>query len=217
MGQFPINLNLAGRPVLVVGGGRIALRKVQQLLLADADVTVLSPSIVDELRALPVAKIEREYRIGDVSGYRLVITATGVRGVDQQIYDDCEIRNIWVNSADDPERCAFTLPATMRRGELMVTVSTAGASPALASFLRSRLESAIGRQRDSVRCSRLSSPPSFMNGFGNASRETGHRRVPEPPERMTGISMAMSDERTGGSDGLYAAARRAVGTCSPTI
>ena len=91
MGQFPINLNLAGRPVLVVGGGRIALRKVQQLLLADADVTVLSPSIVDELRALPVAKIEREYRIGDVSGYRLVITATGVRGVDQQIYDDCEI------------------------------------------------------------------------------------------------------------------------------
>jgi precorrin-2 dehydrogenase/sirohydrochlorin ferrochelatase len=144
MGQFPINLNLAGRPVLVVGGGRIALRKVQQLLLADADVTVLSPSIVDELRALPVAKIEREYRIGDVSGYRLVITATGVRGVDQQIYDDCEIRNIWVNSADDPERCAFTLPATMRRGELMVTVSTAGASPALASFLRSRLESAIG-------------------------------------------------------------------------
>ena len=144
MGQFPINLNLAGRPVLVVGGGRIALRKVQQLLLADADVTVLSPSIVDELRALPVAKIEREYRIGDVSGYRLVITATGVRDVDQQIYYDCEIRNIWVNSADDPERCAFTLPATMRRGELMVTVSTAGASPALASFLRSRLESAIG-------------------------------------------------------------------------
>lgn len=150
MGQFPINLNLAGRPVLVVGGGRIALRKVQQLLLADADVTVLSPSIVDELRALPVAKIEREYRIGDVSGYRLVITATGVRGVDQQIYDDCEIRNIWVNSADDPERCSFTLPAVVRRGDLMITVSTAGASPAVASYLRARLAEAIGPEWESV-------------------------------------------------------------------
>ena len=144
MAQFPINLNLAGRPVLVVGGGRIAHRKVQQLLMAEADVTVLAPSIIDELRTLPVAVIEREYERGDVNGHRLVITATGVLDVDQQIFDDCEDANIWVNSADDPARCTFTLPATMRRGELMITVSTAGASPALASFLRSRLEAAIG-------------------------------------------------------------------------
>lgn len=144
MAQFPINLNLAGRAVLVVGGGRIAHRKVQQLLMADADVTVLAPGIIDELRALPVTVIERAYERGDVAGYRLVITATGVLDVDQRIFDDCEDRNIWVNSADDPARCTFTLPATMRRGELMITVSTAGASPALASFLRSRLESAIG-------------------------------------------------------------------------
>ena len=144
MSQFPINLNLAGRPVLVVGGGRIAHRKVQQLLMADATVTVLAPAVVDELRALPVAIIEREYVRGDVNGYRLVITATGVLEVDQQIFDDCEDANIWVNSADDPARCTFTLPSTMRRGELMITVSTAGASPALASFLRSRLETAIG-------------------------------------------------------------------------
>ncbi|MEY4031164.1 MAG: Precorrin-2 dehydrogenase, partial [Actinomycetota bacterium] len=93
MAQFPVNLNLVGRPVLVVGGGRIALRKVQQLLMADADVTVLAPSVVDELRALPVAIIEREYERGDVAGYRLVITATGVLEVDQHIYDDCEDRN----------------------------------------------------------------------------------------------------------------------------
>ena len=88
MAQFPVNLNLAGRPVLVVGGGRIAHRKVQQLLMAEAHVTVLAPSIIDELRALPVAVIEREYERGDVNGHRLVITATGVLDVDQQIFDE---------------------------------------------------------------------------------------------------------------------------------
>lgn len=144
MAQFPVNLNLAGRPVLVVGGGRIALRKVQQLLVAGADITVLAPSIVDGFAELPVRTVQREYEAGDVNEYRLVVTATGVRDVDQQIFDECEARGIWVNSADDPDRCTFTLPAVMRRGELMVTVSSAGASPALASFLRGRLEHAIG-------------------------------------------------------------------------
>ena len=141
--QFPVNLNLTGRPVLVVGGGRIAYRKVQQLLAAGGEVTVLSPDFVDEFHALPVALLTREYASGDVANFRLVITATGNMVVDQQIYDECEVRGIWVNSADDPDRCAFTLPATLRRGSLMVTVSTGGASPALASWLRSHLELSI--------------------------------------------------------------------------
>lgn len=144
MAQFPVNLNLAGRPVLVVGGGRIALRKVQQLLVAGADITVLAPVIVDELRELPVRILQREYAAGDVVGFRLVVTATGVLDVDQQIYDECEALGTWVNSADDPARCTFTLPAVMRRGDLMVAVSSGGASPALASFLRARLEEQIG-------------------------------------------------------------------------
>lgn len=144
MAQFPVNLNLAGRPVLVVGGGRIALRKVQQLLVAGADITVLAPVIVDELRELPVRILQREYAAGDVDGFRLVVTATGVLHVDQQIFDECEALGTWVNSADDPARCTFTLPAVMRRGDLMVAVSSGGASPALASFLRARLEEQIG-------------------------------------------------------------------------
>lgn len=144
MAQFPVNLNLTGRPVLVVGGGRIALRKVQQLLVAGADITVLAPVIVDELRELPVRILQREYAAGDVDGFRLVVTATGVLHVDQQIFDECEALGTWVNSADDPARCTFTLPAVMRRGDLMVAVSSGGASPALASFLRARLEEQIG-------------------------------------------------------------------------
>ena len=141
--QFPVNLNLHGRPVLVVGGGRIALRKVEQLLIADAEVTVLSPIFVDEFTSLPVTLVQREYASGDVDAFRLVITATGNTPVDQQIFDECEAKGIWINSADDPDRCAFTLPAALRRGDLMVTVSTGGASPALASWLRSHLELSI--------------------------------------------------------------------------
>ena len=141
--QFPVNLNLHGRPVLVVGGGRIALRKVEQLLMADAEVTVLSPMFVEEFTSLPVTLVERVYAAGDVDAFRLVITATGNTPVDQQIFDECEAKGIWINSADDPDRCAFTLPAALRRGDLMVTVSTGGASPALASWLRSHLELSI--------------------------------------------------------------------------
>ena len=141
--QFPVNLNLHGRPVLVVGGGRIAYRKVEQLLMADAEVTVLSPMFVDEFHSLPVTLVQREYASGDIDAFRLVITATGNTPVNQQIYDECEAKGIWINSADDPDRCAFTLPAALRRGDLMFTVSTGGASPALASWLRSHLELSI--------------------------------------------------------------------------
>ena len=138
--QFPINLNLAGRKVLVVGAGRIATRKAQQLVPCGADVTVIAPLVVPEMRELPVTILEREYATGDALGYRLVITATGNVIVDQAIYDECEAAGIWVNSADDPERCAFTLPAVVRRGSLMVTSSTGGASPALSSWIRARLD-----------------------------------------------------------------------------
>ena len=142
--QFPVNLNLVGRPVLVVGGGRIAFRKVQQLLAAGGDVTVLAPQIIDEFKELPVTLVHREYATGDVAKFRLIITATGNTPVDQAIFDECEELGIWVNSADDPVRCSFTLPAAFRRGPVMITVSTGGASPALASFLRSELEQLVG-------------------------------------------------------------------------
>mgnify|MGYP000288787857 FL=1 len=155
MAQFPINLNLAGRPVLVVGGGRIAFRKVQQLLAAGGDVTVLAPQIIDEFTDLPVTLVHREYATGDVAKFRLIITATGNTPVDQAIFDECEELGIWVNSADDPARCSFTLPAAFRRGPVMITVSTGGASPALASFLRSELEQLVGPEFAEVAASKV--------------------------------------------------------------
>ncbi len=142
--QFPINLNLNGRPCLIVGAGRIGLRKTEQLLACHADVTVLAPQVHEGFAQLPVRVLRRPYESGDVAGFRLVITATADPVLDQQIYDEAEAHGIWVNSADDPDRCSFTLPAVVRRGSLMLTASTGGASPALSSWLRQRL----GREFD---------------------------------------------------------------------
>lgn len=142
--QFPVNLNLNGRRCLVVGAGRIALRKVDQLLTCGAEVTVIAPVVHPDLRTRRITVIERAYRAHDVDGYRLVITATGDTGVDQQIFDEAEANGIWVNSADDPDRCTFTLPAVVRRGSLLLTASTGGASPALSSWIRRQLENTFG-------------------------------------------------------------------------
>jgi len=143
--SYPVNLVVAGRPALVVGGGRVALGKVRGLLDAGAAVTVVAPEVVDELAALEGVRIERRpYAAGEAASYRLVVTATGVREVDQVVFDDAEAAAVWVNSADDPARCSFTLPARVRRGDLLVTVSTGGRSPALASWLRERFEAELG-------------------------------------------------------------------------
>jgi len=151
--QYPVNLVLSGRPVLVVGGGRVALRKVEGLLACGAAVTVIAPEVVPELAAEPdVRVLARRYVEGDVGrgGYRLVITATDDRAVNQQVHDDAEAAGVWVNSADDPERCTFTLPALVRRGPLMLTVATGGHSPAVSSWLRSRLEQEYGPEYETL-------------------------------------------------------------------
>ncbi len=144
--QYPVNLCLTGRSVLVVGGGRIALRKVEGLRVAGARVHVVAPHVDEAIQAMGegVSWEERPYRRGEAGQYRLVITATGDVSVAQEVYDDAEAAGVWVNSADDPDRCSFTLPAVIRRGPLVVAVSTGGHSPALASWLRARLESELG-------------------------------------------------------------------------
>ena len=145
--QYPVNLVLTGKRCLVVGGGKVALRKVEGLLACGADVTVLAPEVHPDLAADPsVQVLGRAYVEGDAGrgGYRLVITATNDRAVNQQVHDDADAAGIWVNSADDPERCTFTLPAVVRNGPLMLTVATGGHSPALASHLKARLAEEYG-------------------------------------------------------------------------
>ena len=145
--QYPVNLVLTGRPCLVVGGGRIAARKVEGLVACGARVHVVASAVGDEIRALAGSGVtweERPYRRGEVAGYRLVISATDDAEVNRAVFADGEQAGVWTNSADDPANCSFTLPAVVRRGPLMVTVSTGGHSPALATWLRSRVAEEVG-------------------------------------------------------------------------
>ena len=137
--QYPVNLILAGKPCLVVGGGAMAARKVAGLLACGADVRVIAAGAGPEIRAMGLVE-ERPYRRGDVAGYRLVIAATDDPETNRAVFEDGEAAGIWVNSADDPASCSFTLPSVVRRGPIMVTVSTGGHSPALAAWLKGRVQ-----------------------------------------------------------------------------
>ena len=143
--QYPVNLVLDGRQCLVVGGGKIALRKVEGLLACGARVRVVAPRITRELRMLDEVMFdERPWRPDDLAGVWLVIAATDDPAVNGAVFDAGQRAGIWVNGADDPAHCSFTLPSVVRRGDLQVAVSTGGRSPALASWLRRRLEGEIG-------------------------------------------------------------------------
>ena len=171
--QYPVNLMLEGRPCLVVGGGAVALRKVEGLLACGADVTVVAPSVDGRLRALPgVTFEERTYRRGEVSGYRLAIAATDSPEANAAVFHDGEEAGVWVNGADDPANCSFTLPSVLRRGALMVTVSTAGRSPALARWLRQRLEAEIGPEFE-VLLDLLASERDLLRAEGRSTEGPG--------------------------------------------
>ena len=142
---YPVNLVVAGRRCVVVGGGAVAARKVEGLVAAGADVVVIAPSIDQSIRSHPgVETVEREYRSGDLNGAWLVIAATDDPAVNRRVHDDGEASRVWVNAADDPPACSFTLPAVLRRGPVQIAVSTSGHSPALASWIRSQIGESLG-------------------------------------------------------------------------
>jgi siroheme synthase-like protein len=145
-----VALRVAGRPCLVVGAGPVAARKVADLLAAGALVSVVAPEAVEAVRALAAAGSvswePRGFDERDLDGVRLVVTATGHREVDERVYRAADERGLWVNSADDPDRCSFYLTAQVRRDPVIVAVTTAGSSPALASYLRRHLELVLGRE-----------------------------------------------------------------------
>ena len=144
---YPVSLDVSGRSCLVVGGGRVAARKARTLVECGAAVTVVAPSLSADMESLvPLlhALERREYGRGDASAFRLVVTATGIAEVDAAVYADADAAGVWTNSADDPAHSSFILPAVHRDGAVTVSVSTGGLSPALASWLRTRLGSECG-------------------------------------------------------------------------
>lgn len=144
MRYYPVFLDIADRPVIVIGGGEVALRKVEGLMNAAAQVTVVSPHLHPDLEALAqqgrLRHVARPYRPGDLDGYVLAFVATDDRSLNAAVAREGRERRVWVNAVDDPDNCDFVMPSIVRRGDLMVAISTGGGSPATARKIREELE-----------------------------------------------------------------------------
>ncbi|WP_426732135.1 precorrin-2 dehydrogenase/sirohydrochlorin ferrochelatase family protein [Myxococcus faecalis] len=145
--DYPICLRLEGRRVLLVGGGAIAEGRALALLEAGARLQLVAPTVTQTLAKLAgegrLDWVPRTYEDGDTRGHVLVLTATDDASVNQRIVAEARARGLWINTADEPELCDFTLPSVERRGPITVAVSTAGRAPALARHLRRALAAHI--------------------------------------------------------------------------
>jgi len=149
MKPYPIFLNdLDQRRTVVLGGGIEAEHKVQALLDCDAMVTLIANDITPGLRSLAeelrIDWIRRDYRHGDLRGAFLVIATTADPELNAQIYAEAEGEDALINVPDDVEHCNFVAGSVVRRGSLVVSVSTSGSAPALAVRLREKLERELG-------------------------------------------------------------------------
>lgn len=148
MDLFPIFLKLTGRPCIVIGAGNLAESKIESLRAAHAAVTVIAPEarpfIVDLAAAGEITWHQRPYAPGDIpDGTFLVVTATNLGEVNRAVYHEATAKNIICNAVDDPPFCDFYFPSVVRRGDLQIAISTAGASPALAQRLRKEINAQL--------------------------------------------------------------------------
>ncbi len=151
MKLYPLMMNIRDMPVVVIGGGRVALRKVRSLLNCGASVTVISPEVEPELESFAAEKMIRwiaasfqESMLDEAPVPMLVFGTTDRREVNVRIHRAAVDRNIPCNIADVPDLCTFIVPAVMSRGDLTVSISTGGASPAFARRIREELERSFG-------------------------------------------------------------------------
>ena len=140
MKYYPVFLDLKDRPVLVVGAGKVALRKARGLLEAGARVTVVAPEWEEEFEALPVRLVRRAFRASDLAGTMLVFAATDDRQTNHRIGVAARGRGIFANIADLAEECGFIVPARVASGKVQVAISTGGENPRLSAELRRKLE-----------------------------------------------------------------------------
>jgi precorrin-2 dehydrogenase/sirohydrochlorin ferrochelatase len=150
MRYFPINLNIQGKKCLVVGGGRIAERRVLSLLECGADVTIVSPRVTPMLEKLldkkRVKYKAKTYKPGDIKGAYIVIASTNDQDLNRQIGGQAKRVGALVNIVSNSSLSDFTVPGQLRRGNLLVTISTSGTSPALSKILKAKLESILGKE-----------------------------------------------------------------------
>lgn len=147
---YPVFLNINNKRCVVIGGGQVALRKVKALLERGAKVDVISPELCSELINLAESRqihvFRKHYQPGDLRGAFLAIAATNDSEINCQVAEEARSQAVLVNVVDDAENSDFISPATVRRGDVTIAVSTAGLSPALARKIRTKLEQDFGKE-----------------------------------------------------------------------
>lgn len=153
-GFFPILVDVKGKSCAVIGGGKVAERRIASLLQAGAAVKVISPefnpAIAGWIRQGAVKGIQREYRPADIEDAFLVIAATDSAAVNDQVCADAREKGLLVNRAERPETGNFIVPSVVRRGKLVIAVSTLGASPSVAAQIRREIEASIKPEYETV-------------------------------------------------------------------
>ena len=177
---YPANFLVAGRRCVVVGAGRIAARKLEALLEAGADVVVIAPEAVDTIRTWAetgrLTWHERGFEDADLDEAWLAITATADAAVNQAVFDAGEARRVWINSADDPINCSFTLMSVVRQGDIVVTIGTNGRSPALATFLKAHVGTEMGPEYERL-LELLSEAREAIRSSGRSSEDADWRQA----------------------------------------
>ncbi len=144
MAAFPFFINLKGKKCIVVGGGKVASRKIDILSKFNGDIVVISPEISHKIKTLKdlgrLAHIGRCYESSDIYGAFMIIAATSDTLVNENIYNDAVNLGIFVNVADAPEKCTFFFPSIVKRSDLVIGISTSGNYPALSKQIRKKID-----------------------------------------------------------------------------
>ena len=151
MSYFPFFMEIKAKKCLVVGGGRVALRKIEKLQSFGVDITVVSPALCAEIEGMEgIRRLHRPFIPRDVEGMFFVIGAADDENVNGEISALCREKNIPVNIVDDPEKCTFFFPALVKKGEFVAGFSTGGGSPLAAQYIRKKVEDAVPEGFDRV-------------------------------------------------------------------
>lgn len=146
--MYPVCLNISGKLCVVIGGGRVAERKIKGILADSGSVRVVSPTLTATLHDLArqdaIEWREKSYSVTDLEGAFLVFAATNTPQVQEAVLQDTRAAGRLVNIADNPSACDFQVAASIRRGDLMLSVATQGKSPAVAAMVKRRLEHDFG-------------------------------------------------------------------------
>ncbi len=142
---YPVFLNLSGRPVVVIGGGRVALRKVRALVRAGAVITVVAPKFARGFEKLPVGCVNEPWRPSHLRGAAVAFAASDDRAVNATVAHVCRAKGILANICDDPGACDFHVPAAVRDGSVAVAVSTAGTAPAVGVILKKKIRGLLAK------------------------------------------------------------------------